>query len=67
MATFAEANQARLSLKMKLSQYSWYLGSSVEILDDDYIVVISTNHVNDRIRKLVPIVHNNVSIKTEVN
>ncbi len=66
MAIFFEANQVRLSLKMKLSVYSWYSSSAVVTQDDGYSVVIGVKVLNNQVRKLVPPVVNGVSIKTEV-
>lgn len=66
MSTFNEANQARLSLKMMLSTYAWFMGTSVESDNDEYIVVATISHVDNSIRKLIPIVHDGVSVKTDV-
>ena len=66
MATFGEANQARLSLKMTLSNYSWYAGSGVQANNGDWGIVIHTSNIDNKIRKVIPIVHNGVSVKTEV-
>jgi len=65
MATFNEANHARLSLKMTLSRYHWYNGSSVLSKDGDYYVVIHASKLDDGVRKIVPIVHKDVSIKVD--
>lgn len=65
MTTFNEANQARLSLKMSLSHYAWFNGLSVQLEDGDYIIVVNINaQISDKIRKIVPIVHNGVGVKT---
>ncbi len=66
MSTFSEANQVRLALKMKLSQYSWYSSSTVLSLDDGFGVVIGVKQVDNAIRKLIPPVMDGVSVKTEV-
>jgi len=65
MASFNEANQARLSLKMKLSQYAWYISSTVILANGEYIVVVSVSALNNQVRKLVPPVFNGVYIRTE--
>ena len=66
MSTFTEANQVRLSLKMKYSQYSWYSSSVVYAIDDGFGVVIETSQMNNNIRKLISPVVNGVSVKAEV-
>jgi hypothetical protein len=66
MSTFSDANQVRLSLKMKLSMYSWYSSSTVVSVDDGFGVVIGVKHMDNSIRKLIPPVINSVSIKAEV-
>jgi hypothetical protein len=66
MATFSEANQARLSLKMKLSQYSWYSSSAVVTATDGYSITVSVKVLDNRVRKLIPPVIEGVSVKTEV-
>jgi hypothetical protein len=66
MTCFFEANQARLALKMKLSQYSWYNSSTVISEDDGYSVIIGVKVLNNQVRKLVPPVVNGISVKTEV-
>ena len=67
MATFSEANQVRLVLKMRYSQYSWYRASVVASIDDDYGVVIGVKHIDNNIRKLIAPFVEGVSIKTEVD
>jgi hypothetical protein len=66
MATFKEANQVRVVLKMKLANYSWYKGSAVSNVSDGWGAVISVKKVDNKVRKLVPPVMDGVSIKTEV-
>lgn len=61
--TFSEANQAKLSLKMSLSNYAWYNGILVVQDKDDWCVVVHTSVMNDSIRKVIPIVHNDVVVK----
>ena len=65
--TFHSANQARLSLKLLLSNYSWYSGSSVETEGADYCVVVYLESIDNSIRKIIPSVHNSVSVKTDVS
>ena len=66
MATFREANQARLQLKMKLSVYSWY-GSSIVIPDSDgYSVIVAVKQITSEVKKLVSPVLGNVGIRIEV-
>ena len=66
MPTFTEANQVRLSLKMKYSQHAWYSSSVVFAVDDGFGVVIEVSQMNDKIRKLISPVVNGVSVKAEV-
>lgn len=62
MATFNEANQARAALKMTLSNYQWYKGSMVECKNGDYSILIHTKKLDDKIRKIIPAVYQDVSI-----
>lgn len=66
MSTFSDANQVRLSLKMKLSMYAWYNSSIVVSVDDGFGVIIGVKQMNNSIRKLIPPVVNGVSVKAEV-
>jgi hypothetical protein len=66
MATFPEANQVRLALKMKLSLYSWYKSSVVTAETDGYSVIVGVKTLNNTVRKIIPQVMDDVSIKTEV-
>jgi hypothetical protein len=67
MVIFNDANQARLSLKMQLSRYSWYKGSFVEEGEGgDFAVVIMVEHKDDVVKRTVPVVHNGVDIRTDI-
>lgn len=66
MATFGEANQAKLSLKMTLSNYAWYNNIIVAPDGDDWCIVVGVAIMNPTIRKVVPIVHNFVTVKVDV-
>lgn len=66
MATFREANQVRISLKVRLSQYAWYSSSAVMTDSDGYSIVIHVKHLDNQVRKLIAPVINGVSIKTEL-
>jgi hypothetical protein len=63
---FFEANQVRLALKMKLSNYAWYSSSAVTSAEDGYSIVVVVKVLNNQVRKLIPPVVNGISIKTEV-
>ncbi len=65
MSSFKEANQARTSLKMIFSQYSWYEGSSVVPDNGDYCIVVNVSRMDNSVRKVIPIVHQGVSVKAE--
>jgi hypothetical protein len=67
MPTFNEANQARLALKMKLSNYAWYNSSRVYSTNDGFGVIVAVYHVDNQVRKLIAPVFNGISIKTEVD
>jgi len=67
MTTFSEANQVRLALKMKLSNYAWYNGSHVASVNDGFAVIITVSHVDNKIRKIISPVVDGVSVKTEVD
>ena len=65
MATFSEAHQARMQLKMKLSNYHWY-NSSVEVMvPDGYSVLINVKKIDNTVRKVISPVIGNVEIRTE--
>jgi hypothetical protein len=66
MNTFSYANQVRLSLKMKLSLYSWYSSSRVVPDSDSYSIVVSVSKLDNQVRKVIPQVLSGVGIKTEV-
>lgn len=67
MATFNEAEQARSSLKMILSNYSWYNGSAVVPDDGDFIILVQTSKLDSDVKKIIPILHNNVLVKSEIS
>lgn len=66
MSSFTEVNQVRLSLKMKLSLYSWYNSSRVVNVDDGFGIVVGVNKLDNTIRKLVAPVVDGVSVKMEI-
>jgi len=66
MATFREANQVRISLKIKLSMHAWYSSSAVASTDDGYYVIIHVSRLDNQIRKIISPVINGVSVKTEL-
>lgn len=66
MSTFGDANQVRLMLKMKLSQYAWYSSSTVLSNDDGFCVVIGVKQLDNTVRKLIPPVIDGVSVRAEV-
>jgi hypothetical protein len=66
MNTFSDANQTRLMLKMKYSQYSWYSSSRVMPDGDNYSIIVSVHKLDNQVRKIVPPVVNGVSVKMEV-
>lgn len=66
MSVFNDANQVRLALKMKLSNYSWYMSSRICTVEDGFGVVIGVNRLDNTIRKLVAPVVDGISIKVEL-
>lgn len=66
MTTFSEANQARLALKMKLSQYSWYSSSTVVTADDGFTIVVGVKALDNKVRKMIPPVIDGIGVRTEV-
>lgn len=66
MVTFSEANQARLSIKMKLSMFAWYSSSAVVSEKNGYSVVVGVKTLNNQVRKTIPQVVNGVSVKAEL-
>lgn len=54
MTTFFEATQAKLILKMSLSNYSWYEGISVIFEKDKFLVLVSVSKINNMVKKIVP-------------
>lgn len=66
MSTFKEANQVRIVLKMKLSNYSWYKSSRVVTDSDGYSVIVGVQQLDNKVRKVISPVIDGVSIKVEV-
>lgn len=65
MVSFREANQARTSLKIPLSYYSWCKSLSVETEDGHYFVTVYTTHIDNAVKSAVPPFHKGVSIRIE--
>lgn len=65
MSTFKEADQVRVALKMKLSQYSWYKSCTALPIDDGYGVTVVVKHVDNIVRKIIAPVIDGVTIKVE--
>jgi len=67
MVSFSTANQARLILKMKLSQYAWYNSSiTIPSSSDGYSVIVMVDKLDNDVRKVIPPIVLNVEIKTEL-
>lgn len=66
MVSFSVANQVRLMLKMKLSNYYWYNSSLVVPEADGWSIVVTVKKLDNRVRKVISPVIEGVSIKTEV-
>ena len=65
MATFKEANQVRVALKMKLSYFYWYNASGVFSGNGDYHVVVNVKKLDNFVRKQIPPVIDGVVVKVE--
>jgi hypothetical protein len=64
-ASFNAANQARCSIKMKLSNFAWYKSSHIALDGDEYVVVVSCSvPITDAMRREIPAVLDGVSIKS---
>jgi hypothetical protein len=66
MASFKEANQARLGLKMKLCVHEWYCSSRIMPDRDGYEVVVEVRRLDNQVRKVISPVIGNVSVRTEI-
>lgn len=66
MSTFIEANQAKLSLKMTLSCYGWYRNMAIVSDGDDWCILVNVSKIDNSIRKIIPIVHNGITVKVDV-
>lgn len=66
MATFMEATRVKNSLKMKLSQQSWFRTIGIEYKSSDgFCVVVYTDKIDDMVKKVVPQLHEDVDIILE--
>jgi hypothetical protein len=65
MSSFNEANQVKLSLKMKLSQYACFNSILVSSESDGFGVVVFVDHIDDKVKKLVPQICQGVSVSLE--
>ena len=63
MTTFKEANQIRVKLKMKLSDYSWYSSSSILSSSEDYYIAVFVKKINEDIKNIIPKNIKNLPIK----
>lgn len=66
MITLRDANMLRTSLKVKFSNYSWYVGSMIIPNTGGYTIIVNVKDLNNRVRKVVPPVIDGVDIKVEV-
>ena len=65
MLSFHAVNKIRTSLKMKLSNYSWYQGSRIELENNKLIIKISSKYLNKYVRNSVPFKVDGVDIRLE--
>jgi len=67
MATFVDANRIKNSLKMSLSQKSWFRCLGVEPKENEgFCVIVYASVINDIVKKFVPHYINNVDIILEI-
>lgn len=66
MSPFKEAYQAKLSLKMTLSNYSWFNGIDIAPEEGGYCMVVSVTRMDNSIRKIIPIVHYGTTVKVDI-
>ncbi len=66
MISFREANQLRLALKMKFSNYAWYRWSMIVPSTDGFSIIIGASYINNNVRKVVSPVYGGASVKLEV-
>lgn len=66
MITLRDVNMLRTSLKVKFSNYSWYVGSMIIPSSGSYTIIVNVNNLNNRVRKVIPPVIDGVDIKIEV-
>lgn len=67
MSSFNEANRVKNSLKMALSNYSWYDGISVEVFGGSYVVVVSVDNNYLKSFNLIPPFKDGINIQVSVN
>jgi hypothetical protein len=65
MVSFREANQARTSLKIPLSYYSWCKNLSIQTEDGRYYIVVTTSHIDNTVKSAVPPFYKGVCIRIE--
>jgi hypothetical protein len=56
--SFTELNQARLSLKMFLSNYAWFNGTLIA----DGRLIVYINSSNPKIKEIIPSVYKNAQV-----
>lgn len=66
MLTYNEANQCRLSLKMKLFSYSWYSSSEVRPHREGWAVAILVKQINKKVKRYIPKKIKDISISIEL-
>lgn len=70
MSTFKDANQARVHLKMRLSNYYWYNFSDVLSYTSNmgsYYIGVSVKYLNQKIKKAIPNYINGTPVKIFVD
>lgn len=65
MTSFSEANQAKLKLKMTLSNHYWYDSITMTTDNDDWCILVSVNKLDSSVKKLIPNVLNGIAIKID--
>jgi len=66
MWTINETNNLRNSLKMKLCQYSWYVGSNVIPNFEGYGIQIDVSRIDEHVTRNIPYRIKNTIIKVNL-
>lgn len=63
---FFAANQARLSLKMKLIDFSWFKESFLSQSPEGYYIIVKVSDITHHVSKHVPTVWKSTYVRLEI-